>query len=614
MCGIFGIVLSEDTPELGRILVDAGKRLTYRGYDSVGTAVISGGSDSIDLRKDVGTVEEVARKYNLTEMTGIRGIVQLRWATFGIPAQVNAQPHLDCSGELVGAHNGNIVNTIPLRQYFRENGHEVRGMNDGEMVVHSVEEKIAGDHSRTTVRRAVIESDRQLRGDYAFVFTHIHDNIMYAAKKGSSLYLGIGDGFICASSDLPSLLPLTRNIVHLEDGDFVEFTPTEYRIFDIRTGAEVRRTPRISSIDLSSIHKGEYDHFMHKEIHEQPRTVRNMLHLLEESPFVKPFLQALHDADHIFFVASGSSYNAAVNGACYFNKLAHLPVVPVIAGQFIESFGTSLTPDTVLVCISQSGETKDLINVVNYARDQGKGHILGIVNVQGSTLMNRSEVYLPLACDLEVSVPATKTFMNQVTMLLYLACRSALSRGIVNRHDPQTVMLNILGMPEKIAETIAATEEPCRRLGTDLSAVNDIYSLGYGVCHGTALEGALKIKEITYAHCEGMYSSEFKHGPLSIVTTGYPVIYPTVTEDADMIISHMNEVSCREGRVIVISTPCEAIQSNASDLIEVPGPSDPFTASIQNVIPLQLIAYFWAVAKGNDPDFPRNLSKTLTVD
>ncbi|MCK4615054.1 MAG: SIS domain-containing protein [Thermoplasmata archaeon] len=699
MCGIFGIVFSQNRRELGDILIGAGRRLTYRGYDSVGVATLQEGLDrtdlkkdagtidnaarnKIDLRKDVGTIDDVAQKYNIRKMSGIRGIVQLRWATFGAPVRVNAQPHIDCTGNLVGAHNGNIVNTVKLREYFKNGQHDVKGWNDGEMVVHSIEEKIRNDYSVENVRKAISESDRLLRGDYAFVFTHNRENIMYAARKGSSLYLGVGGGFVCTSSDLPSILPLTKNIVYLNDGEFVEYNDREYKIFDIATGIEILREPELSEVDINCVEKGEYPHYMLKEIHEQPKTVHNMLALLEESVYVGRFLDVLHQADHIFFVASGSSFNAAVNGAYYFNKLAHKIVVPVIAGQFIESYGNSLTGKTALVCISQSGETKDVINVVNYAKKKKMGHILSIVNVLGSTLINQSEVYLPLASELEVSVPATKTFMNQVAMLLYLAYRSARMQGTLNgyegdhenshegnhkngheggykdghegdyengherdyedahkgdyedahKHDYEnsherdyinahendynikSIYTSIMELPNRIKQTIEETEQQCRDLSKGLSKHKDIYSLGYGVCHGTALEGALKIKEITYAHCEGMYSSEFKHGPLSIIEKGYPVIFSTVPDDADMIISHLNEVSCRNGRVIVVSADHESIRKNARDYITIPGQTNPFINSILNVIPLQLIAYYWSIEVGNNPDLPRNLSKTLTVD
>ena len=635
MCGIFGIVFSEDRPEIGKILIDAGKRLTYRGYDSVGMAVIKKDSKEIDLRKDVGTVDEVAEKYRIKDMGGVRGIVQLRWATFGTPAKENAQPHIDCTGKMVGAHNGNIVNTVQLREHFLNEGHDVKGWNDGEMVVHSIEEMMDGNFSKEGIRQAIIRSNQQLKGDYAFTLTHIRENIMYAAKKGSSLYLGIGAGFVCTSSDLPSIIPLTRKIVYLKDGEFVEFDHNSYRIFDINTMEEIQREPVVSDLGVNDVWKGEFPHFMLKEIHEQPETVRNMLDLLESSVYVDKFLNILEGADHIYFVASGSSYNAAVNGAYFFNKLAHKVVIPVIAGQFIEAYGNSLTEKTALVCISQSGETKDVINVVNYAKEKGKGHILSIVNVLGSTLMNQSEVYLPLASNLEISVPATKTFLNQVVMLLYLAYRAGLS-SLKNRTDtmagnnlmeskmsstnkmvmpdPENMHAAIMSLPSLIRQTIESTENQCREIGEGLSGHKDIYSLGYGVCHGTALEGALKIKEITYAHCEGMYSSEFKHGPLSIVDKGYPVIYSTVPQDAGMIVSHMNEVACRNGRVIVISEEHENIGRNASDRIWVPTTGNPFITAILNVIPLQLIAYYWSVKVGNDPDFPRNLSKTLTVD
>jgi len=612
MCGIFGIAFPDHREGLGTLLYEAGQRLTYRGYDSVGCATISDGG--IDLRKDRGKIHEVCERYNFHEMSGIRGILQLRWATFGAPSHRNAQPHLDCSGDIVGAHNGNIVNTISLREQYKREGHDVKGQNDGEIVVHTVEKYLLGQpDDRRDWNEAIIKANQDLQGDYAYVIMDNRKNELYCAKKGSSLYLGVGEDFVCCSSDLPSILPLTQNIVLLKDNEFVRFDPYSFQVYDMITGEEIPRQAKNINLTPENASKGEYPYFMIKEIHEQPTAVREMLHVLYASEFVDPFLDHFDKARTIFFIGAGSSYNACVSGAYFFNKLARVPVVPVIAGQFLEMYGNTLTEDTLLVCVSQSGETKDLINIVNYAKNTGLGKVLGILNVLGSTLMNRSDAYLPLVCNLEISVPATKTYINQVALFYFLALRMAErtkalpEQDILGEHD------TLKRLPELVQETIEQTDEISRRLATDLHEVDDIYSLGYGVCHGAALEGALKIKEVTYSHCEGMYSAEFKHGPLSIVERDYPVIYNAVPENSEMIISHINEVSCRHGKVIVVSEKCEQLLKEANIFIEVPQ-SNHILGSILHVIPLQLLAYYWAVAKGFNPDEPRNLSKTLTVD
>jgi glucosamine--fructose-6-phosphate aminotransferase (isomerizing) len=616
MCGIFGIVFKNPRQDLGRILIEAGTRLTYRGYDSVGCATVEGTTikdDKIDLRKDTGTIDEVSKRYNFIKMKGIRGMIQLRWATFGRPSKINAQPFFGCDTNIVGAENGNIVNTAQLREKYMAEGHAVRSWNDGEILVHAIEKYY---NNSKDMKNSIIQSAKEMHGDYSYVVTTIYDNIMYTVKKGSSLYLGVGKDFVCCSSDLPSILPLTKMIVTLNDNEFVEFSWDRYAIYNIIDGSPIKRKPVKSEFDIESATKEGYPHFMLKEIHEQPSRADMLLKVLEESRFVEKFFERLDGRSgrgDIYLMGSGSSYNACVTGAYFLNKLAHVPTIPVIAGQFIDLYGNTVTDDSVIVCVSQSGETKDVINVVNYCKKIEKGTILSMINVLGSTLMLNSDVYLPLACDLEVSVPATKTFMNQVVALYYLALKLGGERGIVGKRRYEYLMSELNRLPQILENTIRTTEYQCKVIGNDLAKHSDCYCLGYGVCHGIALEGALKIKEITYGHCEGMYSSEFKHGPLSIIEERYPVIYVTTPEDTNMIVSHMNEVLCRKGRVITIAEESTTLRKNSTDYIVVPT-SSPSLAPILNIIPLQLISYYWSVARGINPDQPRNLSKTLTVD
>lgn len=605
MCGIFGIVYDQENPNLGSVLVRAGHRLTYRGYDSVGCGVFHH-DGSTELFKDAGRVNEVDTRYGLSKLTGVRGIMQLRWATFGVPNQRNAQPHYDCDKNMIGAHNGNIVNTIELQERFRKEGHEVRSENDGEMVVHAIEKYY--DLGRP-FEQAIIEGVRELRGDFACAISDTTTNRMFCVKMGSSLYLGVGDGFICCSSDLPSILDLTRRIVILNDGEFVEFSAGAYTIRDIQDGRLIERPPMDSPLSPESAEKGEFPHFMIKEIDEQPKKAAEILHLLQESRQVDSFLDELERAPRVFLVGSGTSYHACLQGACYFNKLAHLPVFTAIAGQFIDLFGETVGHDDVIVCVSQSGETKDLINVVNYCRQKGVGRILGVVNVLGSSLMIRSQVHLPLACDLEMSVPATKTFMNQIVLFLYVAARLGERRKVSDIAPAELADV----VPGILKQTISAVEPRCRELAFELAGVDDLYCLGYGICHPIAEEAALKIKEVVYNHCEGMYSSEFKHGPLSIVTPEYPVLYIGTREDSGMLISHINEVTCRHGRAIAICPPSPDIRKNATEVVELP--DIPYhLVPIAATIPIQLLAYYMSVRRDIDPDFPRNISKTLTVD
>ncbi len=595
MCGIFGIVTDKEQA-LGPILTEAAQRLTYRGYDSVGAATISGAK--IDLRKDAGRVKDVAVKYNFAEMTGTRGITQLRWATFGEPSQINSQPHLDSDGDLVGAHNGNVVNNVELRQQFAAEGMTVRSMNDGESCVHAVERYInQGFDFIEAIRRAYGD----LQGDYSFVIGRINDDKLYAIKKGSGLVVGIGEGFTCVSSDLPSILPMTRKIIRLQDGEIITLSPYKVELHSVKDGSPIAREPEIVTETMEAVQKGGFAHFMLKEIHEQAQVGREVLHMLQGSPDVAAVVEKMKNARNLYFIGCGTSYHACLIGAVYFAQLAGRPVIPVVAPQFMPQYGPTVNSQDVGLFVSQSGETKDVLNALEAAEAKGMA-VYGLANVIGSTLTRATVCSLPLCCGYEISVPATKTFTNQVVTFLYLAYRLA-------GRDPHELD-QIPALMDKTLEMVAAQVET---IAAEINGWNDLYCLGYGATYPIALEGALKLKEITYAHCEGMLSTEFKHGPLSAVSKGFPILFAVGPQDVPLIVSGLNEVTCRGARAIAIGQNDPRLQSNASDLIVLPDATPEITALL-SVLPLQLLSYHMSVLRGYDPDFPRNLSKTLTVD
>lgn len=598
VCGVFGIIYKEQRENLGEILTDAARRLIYRGYDSVGISVVTVDGKT-ELRKDVGIVDEVSERLNFDELKGFKGIAQLRWATFGTPSQKNAQPHYDCDKDMIGAHNGNIVNTVQLRKIFLEEGHMIRSENDGEIVVHAIE-KFYDQYKEMNI--AIQKAAELLEGDFACVITRADDDKMYCVKRGSSLYLGIGKDFVCVSSDLPSIIPLTRRIVPLKDGEYVEFTWDNFNIRNIKTGETIDREPQIMDISSEATSKSGYDHYMLKEIYEQPERVSALLEFLKFDMDLTKYINLLVKARHIFLVGAGSSYHAALIGSYLFNKLAKKIAIPCEAGRFIENYADSIKQEDVVILVSQSGETKDVINVLNNI--EGKTTILSIVNVMGSTIMMRSLLNIPLCCELEISVPATKTFMNQLVTFYYLAAKMSF--------DDQ-FLKDLKVLPDLVRKALQMSEIQIQDLiGSQIDFANS-YMLGYGITHGIALEGALKIKEVLYNHFEGLYSSEFKHGPLSSVCENYPVFFVTHSSQANIIISHINEVTCRKGLAIVLSNKSEEIFSNATRSIEYPECPwylSPFMA----VIPLQLFAYHLSIRNGKNPDLPRNLSKTITVD
>jgi glucosamine--fructose-6-phosphate aminotransferase (isomerizing) len=596
MCGIFGIVTKEER-QLGPTLIEAGRRLSYRGYDSVGCATINA-QGKIDLRKDVGKVDDVASRLSFAEMTGKRGMLQLRWATFGEPSQVNSQPHLDSDGSMVGAHNGNVVNNVELRQEFIAEGMTVRSTNDGESCVHAVERYVKqGMDMVTAIRHAYGD----LQGDYAFVIGKADEDRMYAFKKGSGLVAGLADDATVISSDLPSVLPLTRKIMRVEDGEIVVFWADGLELRSAVDGSRIEREPEIIQESMEAAQKGGYAHFMEKEIHEEPQVAAELLHLLEKSSDVEPMLERMRQARNLYFVGCGTSYNACMMGSVYFGRMAGRVAIPVLAPQFTAQYGPALGPDDVGIFVSQSGETKDVLNAIEAAKTKGAS-IFSLVNVIGSTLTKVSEYHLPMGCGYEISVPATKTFTNQVITFLYLAMRMS---------GQDTAVLKQL--PDLMEETLKTALPQVQNLENKLMSWDSLYCLGYGLSYPMALEGALKIKEITYAHCEGMLSTEFKHGPLAAVTDGYPVIFTVDPENVPLIVSGINEVSCRGGWAVAIGEHDPRLYANAHDVITVPH-ATPELVALLSILPLQLLSYRLSLVRGFDPDCPRNLSKTLTVD
>jgi glucosamine--fructose-6-phosphate aminotransferase (isomerizing) len=596
VCGIFGIVTEKET-ELGPILVEAAKRLSYRGYDSVGCATI-GPDGNVDLRKDVGKVEPVAQAQNFYSMRGVRGMTQLRWATFGAPSQVNAQPHLDSDGDLVGAHNGNVVNNVELRKQFLAEGMTVRSTNDGESCVHAVERWV---NRGLPMLDAIRKAYGDLEGDYAFVIGKADEDCLYAIKKGSGLVAGLAEGSTVISSDLPSILPLTRRIMRIQDGEIAVLRWSGVELYAVGDGRRVEREVEDFEGTMDAAVKGGYPHFMLKEIHEQPLVTGDLLHLLGASAHVDGLVEKMRRARNLYLIGCGTSYHACMLGSVYLARLAGRVAIPVLAPQFLAQYLPAVGPGDAGLFVSQSGETKDVLNAMAAGHKRGMVS-LGLANVLGSTLMKESQNYLPLACGFEISVPATKTFMNQALAFLYLALRMG---------GKETRVLEKI--PDLIAKAIEQADPQVSALVPHFVDKEDLYCLGYGLTYPIALEGSLKLKEVTYAHCEGMLSTEFKHGPLSSVDEGYPVLFVAGPEDTALLVSGLNETLCRGARTVVIGEEDTRLMAHAHHMVSLPS-AGALLNPLLAVIPLQLLSYRLSVARGHDPDFPRNLSKTLTVD
>ena len=369
----------------------------------------------------------------------------------------------------------------------------------------------------------------------------------------------------------------------------------------VKDGKLIERERELVTETMDAVQKGGYPHFMLKEIHEQSQVASELLHLLDGSPEVETLVDKMKSARHLYFIGCGTSYHAALAGSVYLAQIAGRPAIPVLAPQFISQFAPAVGHEDVGIFVSQSGETKDVLNALEAAEARGM-ECFGLANVVGSTLTKATSFCLPLCCGYEISVPATKTFTNQVITFLYLAYRVA---GKSTKE-----LETIPALMEKTLEMVASQVE---RIAEEINEWNDMYCLGYGLTLPIALEGALKLKEITYAHCEGMLSTEFKHGPLSAVSKGFPIVFVAGPQDTNLIISGINEVNVRGARAIAIGEENARLRANADDLIVIPE-SDPQINALLAVLPLQLLSYHMSVMRGFDPDFPRNLSKTLTVD
>ncbi len=415
------------------------------------------------------------------------------------------------------------------------------------------------------------------------------------------MVIGLGEGFTCVSSDLPSILPLTRTIVRPLDGEIVTLWADHVELRSVKDGKLIERERELVTETMDAVQKGGYPHFMLKEIHEQSQVASELLHLLDGSPEVETLVDKMKSARHLYFIGCGTSYHAALAGSVYLAQIAGRPAIPVLAPQFISQFAPAVGHEDVGLFVSQSGETKDVLNALEAAEARGM-ECFGLANVVGSTLTKATSFCLPLCCGYEISVPATKTFTNQVITFLYLAYRVA---GKSTKE-----LETIPALMEKTLEMVASQVE---RIAEEINEWNDMYCLGYGLTLPIALEGALKLKEITYAHCEGMLSTEFKHGPLSAVSKGFPIVFVAGPQDTNLIISGINEVNVRGARAIAIGEENARLRANADDLIVIPE-SDPQINALLAVLPLQLLSYHMSVMRGYDPDFPRNLSKTLTVD
>jgi glucosamine--fructose-6-phosphate aminotransferase (isomerizing) len=621
VCGIVGYIGPKKVVPL---ILDGLRRLEYRGYDSAGIAVVDA-DGKMELRRASGKLRNLEEVIRLSPIDGTYGLGHTRWATHGRPTEENAHPHRDCTGSIVVVHNGIIENYVELKKQLIAEGHKFVTETDTEVIAHLVEKYMKdGGPLEDAVRKTV----KRLHGVYALAVLSTQDkNKIVAARLGPPAVIGLGDGEYFVASDIPAVLYHTRDIFFMADGDMAVLTPEGVRTIDFE-GRPVQRAVQHITWDPIMAEKGGFKHFMQKEIFEQPRAVRDTLNGRISLDSGKVFLdemditeQEFKDFESVKIIACGTSWHAGLAGKFMIERLARLPV-EVDYGSEFRYRDPIVKPKTLAICISQSGETADTLAAQREAKQKG-AKTLAICNVQGSMITREANGTILTHAGPEIGVASTKAFTGQLAALTLMSLYLAQVRGTVTVDCAKNLMQELTRLPHKM-ETILQGDEAgiYENLARELFRYSDFLYLGRGIHYPMALEGALKLKEISYIHAEGYPAGEMKHGPNALIDENLPVVVLATRDQNDpesmtryeKSVSNIKEVKARDGIVIAIVSTGDQLAREASDhVIEIPMAPELF-APILEIIPLQLLAYHIAVRRGCDVDQPRNLAKSVTVE
>ncbi|MCW4044037.1 MAG: glutamine--fructose-6-phosphate transaminase (isomerizing) [Candidatus Bathyarchaeota archaeon] len=608
MCGIFGCVLKQGNA--APVIHASLKRLEYRGYDSVGIATIS--NSEIHVKKDQGKIDDVHKILNLDDLPGTIGIGHTRWATHGAPLKVNAHPHTDCTEQIAVVHNGIIENFSELKFELENRGHVFRSKTDTEVVAHLIEESFKRNPSLSLVD-AVLDAVKKIDGSYALAVVSAKEpDKIVCARNESPLVIGVGEDAVYCASDIPAFLPVTNRAVFVNNGELVILSPEGYEIRKIQDASMVTREPKVIDWTPEMAVKQGYPHFMIKEIHEQPETLRNTLRFQEH--YLDLISTFLDRAREVFLVACGTSYHACLAASYMFSKLAFLATYPVMASEFIEQHGKSVNIDSTILAVSQSGETADTLAAVTCSQ-QRAATILGLTNTIGSTLTRVSRVYIGQQSGPEIGVAATKTFTSQLSVLAQLALRLSKKRGKISQDEMDMLEEKLETLPETVETIIMTQEEKVKQIAHKYRDAKIFFFLGRGISTATAYEGRLKLMEIAYVPAIAFPAGESKHGPISLIEEGFPVVFICPRDGCyKTLIGNIMEMKARGASIIaIIEEGDEEIKALANDYVEVPRGIPEVLSPIPFVIPLQLLAYYMALERGHNPDTPRNLAKSVTV-
>jgi glucosamine--fructose-6-phosphate aminotransferase (isomerizing) len=614
MCGIVGYVGGRQAIE---IIVDGLKRLEYRGYDSAGVAIL-GADGALQVRRAPGRLTALESRLRERPVTGTLGIGHTRWATHGRPSADNAHPHTDCTGRVVVVHNGILENYLELTVRLTAEGHTFRSETDTEVLAHLIEHHLATGHP---LDRAVTRALAECRGSYAVgvVASSTPDRLIAAKDGAGSVVVGLGRGEMFLASDIPAILRHARDILVLEDGEVAVITSRGVEVSTL-AGEPVSREPVRILWDPMQAEKGIYRHFMLKEMHEQPRAIADTFGgrlepasgkiVLPDVTLEPPVIQGIR---RVLFVGCGSAWHAGLLGRALVERLAGLPADVDLASEF-RYRDAVVGPETLVVAVSQSGETADTVGAVKVAKGRGCP-ILAVTNVVGSALARGATATLAMHAGPEIGVASTKAFTAMIVATYMLGLWLGQQRDTTLAEDVRKRIRDLVEIPRLVEQTLAL-DGPIAELAAHVAGARDVVYLGRGLQYPIALEGALKLKEISYIHAEGYAGGELKHGPIALITDGVPVVAIAPRDGAtyDRMLGNVEEVRARGGLVIaVVQAGDRAVAAKAAHVLEVPACADLLTPLL-TVVPLQLLAYHIAVRRGCDVDQPRNLAKSVTVE
>jgi len=609
MCGIIAITTRKKI-NVSKMISSGLKRLEYRGYDSVGIAMINDGE--IQTLKGSGTIDSFKKKKSIDTLDGQTGIGHTRWATHGPPSNENAHPHSDCTGSLTVVHNGIIDNYLHLKLELKKKGHIFKSETDTEVLAHLIEEELKTEEEPRAVIKAFKKALKRIKGSYAITLIHTSEpDKIFLTRKDSPLVIGVQEDTKFAASDIPAFLEYTKKAIVLKDGEIATLTPEA--VYIEKNGFRVQPKPFVVSWTAESAQKSGYPHFMLKEIHEQPIALKNTLSIDRTS--IEKAAAEIIGAKKVLFLACGTSYYAGLSGYYQFQRLLkNIPIYPVIASEY-DSYGHLVDEDTVILTISQSGETLDVMKGLTDARKAG-AKIISIANVIDSSIPRLSQISLYTKAGPEIGVAATKTHTTQVALLARLTLELEFSLNLLKRQEFQTKVNDLVETIPQIARTVINQNElKAKQLAGKIANRNHAYFLARGYNLPIAAEGALKLKEISYIHAEAFPAGESKHGPIAIVEPDFPVFIISPNDHTKKkMLSNTEEMKARGGYIISLAEKGQDIIERSDYSFIIPSSVSPLINSISYVIPLQMIAYYASVQRGFDPDKPKNLAKTVTVE